>query len=61
MLAPAAPGEAPAGLGYTGNPVFNRMWTLLGDALCDLAGAVGRERAADRGPARRSTGAMMRG
>ncbi len=30
VLAPAAPGEAPAGLGYTGNPVFNRMWTLLG-------------------------------
>ncbi len=30
MLAPAAPGEAPEGLGYTGNPVFSRMWTLLG-------------------------------
>ena len=30
ILAPAAPGEAPAGLGYTGNPIFNRMWTLLG-------------------------------
>jgi len=30
LLAPAAPGEAPQGLGYTGNPVFNRMWTLLG-------------------------------
>lgn len=30
MLVPAAPGEAPAGLGYTGNPIFNRMWTLLG-------------------------------
>ena len=30
MLTPAAPGEAPAGLGYTGNPLFNRMWTLLG-------------------------------
>jgi amidase len=30
VLAPAAPGEAPPGLGYTGNPVFNRMWTLLG-------------------------------
>lgn len=30
LLAPAAPGEAPPGLGYTGNPVFNRMWTLLG-------------------------------
>ncbi len=30
LLVPAAPGEAPQGLGYTGNPVFNRMWTLLG-------------------------------
>jgi len=30
ILTPAAPGEAPAGLGYTGDPVFNRMWTLLG-------------------------------
>jgi Asp-tRNA(Asn)/Glu-tRNA(Gln) amidotransferase A subunit family amidase len=30
ILAPAAPGEAPVGLGYTGDPVFNRMWTLLG-------------------------------
>jgi len=30
VLAPAAPGEAPRGLGYTGNPLFNRMWTLLG-------------------------------
>jgi len=30
IMAPAAPGEAPAGLLYTGNPVFSRMWTLLG-------------------------------
>jgi Asp-tRNA(Asn)/Glu-tRNA(Gln) amidotransferase A subunit family amidase len=30
LLAPAAAGEAPPGLGYTGNPVFNRMWTLVG-------------------------------
>jgi len=30
ILVPAAPGEAPEGLDYTGNPVFNRMWTLLG-------------------------------
>ena len=30
LLTPAAPGAAPHGLGYTGNPVFNRMWTLLG-------------------------------
>lgn len=30
VLVPAAPGEAPQGLGATGDPVFNRMWTLLG-------------------------------
>ncbi len=30
LVVPAAPGEAPRGLGYTGDPVFNRMWTLLG-------------------------------
>jgi Asp-tRNA(Asn)/Glu-tRNA(Gln) amidotransferase A subunit family amidase len=30
VLVPAAPGEAPLGLGHTGDPVFNRMWTLLG-------------------------------
>jgi amidase len=30
ILVPAAPGEAPAGLGNTGDPVFSRMWTLLG-------------------------------
>ena len=36
VLTPAAPGEAPAGLGYTGNPVFNRMWTLLGTPCVTL-------------------------
>lgn len=30
IVVPAAPGEAPAGHEYTGNPVFNRIWTLLG-------------------------------
>jgi Asp-tRNA(Asn)/Glu-tRNA(Gln) amidotransferase A subunit family amidase len=30
IVVPAAPGEAPEGHSYTGNPVFNRMWTLLG-------------------------------
>jgi len=29
LLAPSAPGPAPAGLGATGDPLFNRMWTLL--------------------------------
>jgi Asp-tRNA(Asn)/Glu-tRNA(Gln) amidotransferase A subunit family amidase len=30
VLVPAAPGVAPIGLGNTGNPIFSRMWTLLG-------------------------------
>ena len=29
LLAPSAPGAAPVGLDMTGDPVFNRMWTLL--------------------------------
>jgi len=29
LLTPSAPGAAPAGLGMTGDPLFNRMWTLL--------------------------------
>jgi Asp-tRNA(Asn)/Glu-tRNA(Gln) amidotransferase A subunit family amidase len=29
LLTPSAPGEAPAGLGWTGDPVFNSLWTLL--------------------------------
>lgn len=31
LLAPAARGEAPAGLGATGDPIFSRMWTALGN------------------------------
>jgi len=29
LLAPSAPGAAPAGLDLTGDPVFNRIWSLL--------------------------------
>lgn len=29
LIVPSAPGEAPRGLQATGNPVFNRIWTLL--------------------------------
>jgi Asp-tRNA(Asn)/Glu-tRNA(Gln) amidotransferase A subunit family amidase len=29
LLAPSTAGEAPAGLDATGDPLFNRMWTLL--------------------------------
>jgi Asp-tRNA(Asn)/Glu-tRNA(Gln) amidotransferase A subunit family amidase len=36
MLVPAAPGAAPPGLGNTGDPVFNRMWTLLGTPCVTL-------------------------
>ena len=30
VIAPSAEGEAPAGLDATGDPIFCRMWTLLG-------------------------------
>jgi aspartyl-tRNA(Asn)/glutamyl-tRNA(Gln) amidotransferase subunit A len=30
IVTPASPGEAPAGLGSTGNPIFNGLWTLCG-------------------------------
>ncbi|HEY2863394.1 MAG TPA: amidase [Casimicrobiaceae bacterium] len=29
LLAPSAPGEAPVGIAATGDPLFNRIWTLL--------------------------------
>lgn len=30
ILTPSAPGEAPEGLGATGRPVFNALWTFVG-------------------------------
>jgi Asp-tRNA(Asn)/Glu-tRNA(Gln) amidotransferase A subunit family amidase len=36
LLVPTARGEAPAGLGYTGDPIFNRFWTLLGSPCIAL-------------------------
>lgn len=41
LLVPAAPGEAPAGLGATGDPVFNRIWTLLGVPCVNVPGLRG--------------------
>src|SRR5438445_10729840 len=29
LLAPSTAGEAPAGIAATGDPLFNRIWTLL--------------------------------
>ena len=36
ILTPSAPGAAPAGLGATGNPMFNRLWTLMGAPCVDV-------------------------
>jgi Asp-tRNA(Asn)/Glu-tRNA(Gln) amidotransferase A subunit family amidase len=36
ILTPAAPGEAPADLNTTGNPVFNAMWSFLGTPAITL-------------------------
>ncbi|HSM39484.1 MAG TPA: amidase [Afifellaceae bacterium] len=36
ILTPAAPGEAPASLETTGNPVFNAMWSFLGTPAITL-------------------------
>jgi amidase len=36
LLTPAAVGEAPSGLESTGDPLFNRIWTLLGNPCVSL-------------------------
>jgi Asp-tRNA(Asn)/Glu-tRNA(Gln) amidotransferase A subunit family amidase len=41
LLVPAAPGEAPAGLLATGDPVFSRVWTLLGLPCVNVPGLHG--------------------
>jgi len=38
ILTPSAPGAAPHGLGSTGNPAFNRLWTLLGTPCVNVPG-----------------------
>ena len=41
FLAPSAPGEAPYGLSATGDPIFNRMWTVLGVPSITLPAGIG--------------------
>jgi len=41
LMAPAAPGEAPRGLGATGDPLFSRMWTLLHVPVLNMTVAKG--------------------
>jgi Asp-tRNA(Asn)/Glu-tRNA(Gln) amidotransferase A subunit family amidase len=38
ILTPSAPGAAPQGLGSTGKPTFNRLWTLLGPPCVNIPG-----------------------
>jgi Asp-tRNA(Asn)/Glu-tRNA(Gln) amidotransferase A subunit family amidase len=38
ILTPSAPGTAPHGLGSTGNPMFNRLWTLMGTPCVNVPG-----------------------
>lgn len=42
LLTPSAPSEAPASLDSTGDPVFNRAWTLLGVPCVTLPCGEGR-------------------
>lgn len=41
LLVPAAPGEAPHGLAATGDPIFSRVWTLLGLPCVNVPGLFG--------------------
>ena len=38
ILTPSAPGAAPHGLASTGNPMFNRLWTLMGTPCVNVPG-----------------------
>ena len=38
VLTPSAPGAAPAGLATTGDPMFNRLWTLMGPPCVNVPG-----------------------
>jgi len=41
LIAPSATGEAPQGLDATGNPIFSRMWSLLGVPCVHVPTGVG--------------------
>jgi Asp-tRNA(Asn)/Glu-tRNA(Gln) amidotransferase A subunit family amidase len=38
VLTPSAPGAAPEGFASTGNPMFNRLWTLMGAPCVNVPG-----------------------
>jgi Asp-tRNA(Asn)/Glu-tRNA(Gln) amidotransferase A subunit family amidase len=41
VLTASAPGEAPEGLGWTGDPAFNWLWTLLHGPCCTVPAGTG--------------------
>jgi Asp-tRNA(Asn)/Glu-tRNA(Gln) amidotransferase A subunit family amidase len=41
LIVPSAPGEAPEGLESTGDPIFNKIWTLLHMPCINLPGLTG--------------------
>lgn len=41
LLTPSAPGEAPQGIAFTGDPVFNSIWTLAGTPCVTLPAGSG--------------------
>jgi hypothetical protein len=53
LLCPSAPGEAPKGQEFTGNPRFNSIWTLAGTPCVTLPAGTGADWPAARHPARR--------
>jgi len=53
LVVPGAPGEAPHGLGATGDPAFSRVWTLLGVPCVNVPGL--------RGPAGLPVGVQLVG
>lgn len=38
LIAPSATGAAPQGLGSTGSPIFNKLWTLIGAPCVNVPG-----------------------
>jgi Asp-tRNA(Asn)/Glu-tRNA(Gln) amidotransferase A subunit family amidase len=38
LITPSATGAAPQGLGSTGSPIFNKLWTLIGAACVNVPG-----------------------
>lgn len=43
LLTPSTPGEAPKGFSSTGDPCFNRNWTLLGTPCLSVPGLLGSD------------------